>query len=145
MVYVSEVSHRTADRIFVFGGGFYPRGRTKAAIVASSAEAAFAIDPLPFKQHPKEVIDYYGELVGSPQDNHQVGDSVIFAFRSQAFVSRAQVAVVSGLRQGQGHLLGLFNQTGQMLDPVHKMPLGLDEARDTIEEQLQTLNLAALS
>ena len=139
MVYVSEVSHRLGDRIFVFGGGFYPRGRTKAAIVARSPELALETQPLSYQSLPGEAIDYYGELRGAVDDGHKVGDSVVFAFRSQIFVSRASVAVVSGLQHGEGQLLGLFNRVGQMLDPVHKMPLGLDGALERVEQALSDI------
>lgn len=40
MVYVSEVSHRYDGRLVVFGGGFYPRGRIRAAVVARRPDAA---------------------------------------------------------------------------------------------------------
>ncbi len=139
IVYVTEVSHRLEDRIFVFGGGFYPRGRTKAAIVTRSPELAFDTQPLPYQALPSEAIDYYGELKGHVDDGYTVGDTAIFAFRSQIFVSRAFVAVVSGIQQGQGRLLGLFNRSGQMLDPVHKMPLGLTEALERVEQALHEI------
>ncbi|GGE55385.1 amino-acid racemase [Pullulanibacillus camelliae] len=107
MVYVSEISHLFDGYAHVFGGGFYPRSHVHHALVGRPG-------------HWKEVdvianepgsIDYYGTLA---TDEASVGDTVLYAFRTQIFVTNAQVAVVSGI----GHhpqLLGLFDSQGQKL------------------------------
>lgn len=91
MVYVTEVSHQLDGRTYALAGGLYPRSRARTALVFSGGgtpvEARVELDP-------PEAIDYYGTLhVAS--DDVSVGDSVVYAFRSQVFVSRCFVAVVS--------------------------------------------------
>ena len=44
-----------------------------------------------------EAIDYYGMIDASGPTKPAPGDSVVFGFRPQAFVTRAFVAGVSGL------------------------------------------------
>lgn len=134
MVYVSEVSHRIGDRIFTYGGGFYQRGRMEAAIITSSPEAAFNKPPLPVKPRSAEVIDYYGEVQGNAGEGCRIGDSVVYAFRSQVFVSRSYVAVVTGVERGRPELLGLFDHLGNPLDRKRRMPLGLEAGTEAVEE-----------
>ena len=134
IVYVSEVSHRLDDRIFVYGGGFYPRGRVQAAVVAGEDGVRNGRLPYLVKPSAPKVIDYYGELDGTGRDDCRVGDTAVFAFRSQIFVSRAYVAVVSGIAQGEPQLLGLFNHLGNLLHPESKLPLGQEAALAIINE-----------
>ena len=49
---------------------------------------------------PPAAIDYYGMIDTSGQVQPRVGDSVVFGFRPQAFVTRAYVVGVSGLAGG---------------------------------------------
>ena len=42
----------------------------------------------------------------------EVGDSVIFGFRPQAFVTRAHVAGVSGIASGRPIVEGAYNASG---------------------------------
>lgn len=133
MVYVSEVSHRYDGRLFVFGGGFYPRGRIRAAVVARRPDAALdehLLDALP---RPAEAIDYYGELGGASRDDVHVGDTAVYAFRSQVFYSRAYVGVVAGLQGGSPSVLGLFDHLGNPLDRTTLLPLGPEEALDQVQ------------
>jgi hypothetical protein len=65
-------------------------------------------------QLPRENIDYYAML--TPGEKAKVGDTVIFGFRTQAFITRAHVAVVSGISEGKPVLEGLFDQACNMLD-----------------------------
>src|SRR5690606_11719632 len=89
MVYVTEVSHQLDGRTYALAGGLYPRSRARTALVfsggATPVEARVELDP-------PEAIDYYGTLHAA-SDAVSVGDSVVYAFRSQVFVSRCFVAV----------------------------------------------------
>jgi hypothetical protein len=62
-----------------------------------------------------ETIDYYGTLdVTASARRPQVGDTVVYAFRAQVFVSRAFVAVLSGV--GSAPLVeGIFDRNGNLL------------------------------
>ena len=111
MIYVSEVTHDLGDTVFTLGGGFYPRSRAAKALVYGRGsdepiEARVELDP-------PEAIDYYGNLhVGdSKRSAVHVGDTVVYAFRAQVFVSRCFVAVVEGL-QGSPTVLGVFDRGG---------------------------------
>ncbi|GAA4083576.1 alanine racemase [Actinomadura miaoliensis] len=112
-VYVSEVAHILADgRPALFGGGFYPRGTVTAAYLPRSGER------LPVLDAPAENIDYY-RLLERPRrpGAAQVGDTAVLAFRTQVFVTRSHVAVVSGLSSdGRPVLTGLYDPFGR---PVH--------------------------
>jgi predicted amino acid racemase len=108
MVYVSEISHRYSDCAYAFGGGFYPRSRAKTALVFTSDgsvhEAGVELDP-------PDAIDYHGTLHVDPA-LVKIGDTVIYAFRSQVFVAHSWVAPVSGLASGAPVIEGLFTERG---------------------------------
>ena len=58
-----------------------------------------------------ESIDYHFEL----SENSKVGDTVIMAFRSQIFVTRSDVAVVSGIQTGQPRIEGIYDSLGKQI------------------------------
>jgi len=113
MVYVSEVSHLYGDRAYAYGGGYYRRSNGLEALAGtgSSAEELFryTIDPM-----SAENIDYYGSLCqGEPP--LKVGDTVIYSYRTQILVTRAQVALVEGIQQGNPRLIGIYDSQGKKL------------------------------
>jgi predicted amino acid racemase len=56
---------------------------------------------------PADNIDYYLPLE-KPGDFHiDVGDTAVYAFRTQIFVTRANVALVSGIQGGKPKLINL--------------------------------------
>ncbi|MFI9630095.1 alanine racemase [Streptomyces sp. NPDC052042] len=111
-VYISEVAHTLADgRPAVHGGGFYPRARIKDAYLPRSGVRLAVHDA------PAENIDYYRllEAPATPNDAG-LGDTAVFAFRTQIFVTRSNVAVVAGLSSGTPRLRGLYDALGRALD-----------------------------
>ncbi|MGO1412664.1 MAG: alanine racemase [Microbacterium sp.] len=101
VTYVSEVSHVHNERAYVFGGGLYVdpvlgKATTHALVVPSGASLAEAVE-LPVEMPAPEAIDYYATI---PLDGRKVsiGDTVLFGFRIQAFVTRSHTMGVSGLR-----------------------------------------------
>lgn len=115
MVYLTEVAqHCGQDRPRVFGGGFYPRGQVRSALVRT-ATGDLHTGVLP---GPAENIDYYRTLDPQREDAARihVGDPVIMAFRTQVFVTRSRLAVVSGLRDGRPRIDGIFDALGRPLD-----------------------------
>ena len=116
MVYVSEVSHFLPDgRPVVFGGGFYSRARVCSALVRGSDHRKAALR-LGVEPASAENIDYYRTLVSPEREEAvQVGNTVVFSFRTQIFVTRSQVAVLSGLRTGTPKLAGIFDPLGREL------------------------------
>jgi len=108
IVYVSEVSHIFEDRAYVLGGGLYRRARVQKAYVPSK-ELLLDVDDI-----PPEFIDYYIPIKNN-KNRVNVGDTVIFAFRTQIFVTRAKLAVIGGLQKGEPNLLGIFNPLGDQI------------------------------
>ncbi|MFY9493721.1 MAG: YhfX family PLP-dependent enzyme [Firmicutes bacterium] len=113
LVYVSEVSHLYDGKAYTYGGGFYPRGHVQKAMVGTNWDGAVE-NILPAAPRSAENIDYYGELLlnGSPV---KVGDTVVYAFRTQIFVTRSEVAVVEGISTGEPHLVGIYDSWGNLI------------------------------
>jgi len=114
IVYVSEVSHIFGQEAFVYGGGFYSRSRVQRALVGKDWEE-LRNNCLMAQAVPPEYIDYYGVLDLST-GKAEVGDTVIFSFRTQIFVTRAQVALVGGVNQGRPDLLGIYDNLGREIN-----------------------------
>ncbi|MCT2590317.1 alanine racemase [Streptomyces sp. N2-109] len=108
-VYVTEVAHTLADgRPALHGGGFYPRAGISDALLPRTGLR------LPVQDTPAEHIDYYRLLDAPPPGSGvRAGDSAVLAFRTQMFVTRSKVAVVSGLSDGTPRLDGLYDALGQ--------------------------------
>jgi predicted amino acid racemase len=115
VVYVSEVAHRHERRVFTYGGGFYARGRVKQALVRGRDASPGIARCLRAVEHPPTAIDYYGELADDGPEPVTVGDTVVYAFRNQIFVTRARVAVVEGLRAGRPVVTGHYDGHGRRL------------------------------
>ena len=122
MVYVTEVTHQLAGLTYTLAGGLYPRSRARKALVygggSEPAEAGVRLDP-------PVAIDYYGALE-LDSGRAAVGDTVVYAFRSQVFVSRSFVAVVGDVA-GTPEVLDLSTSTGFPLDR-DLLPAGVREA-----------------
>ncbi|MFF2650750.1 alanine racemase [Streptomyces sp. NPDC058045] len=110
-VYVSEVAHTLADgRPALFGGGFYARSHPHTALLPRTGAR------LPVRTAPAENIDYYRLLDAPPAGTGiRLGDTAVLAFRTQIFVTRSTVAVVSGLASGTPRLTGLYDAQGRAL------------------------------
>jgi predicted amino acid racemase len=121
MVYLSEVTHSLGTETFVLGGGFYARSRLRQAIV-QTADGRYLADAEPGQ--PGE-IDYYGTLRLPAGVRAQAGDTVVYSFRSQVFVTRASVAVVAGIGS-QPRLMGRFTSGGR---PARSRPADSAPAR----------------
>ena len=104
LVYVSEISHNLDGHSYFYGGGYYRRGHFKNVEVVDADNVAFDV-VLPLKD---ESIDYYIET----KNEHRVGATVIGSFRTQIFVTRSDLAIVSGLQSGEPHLVGIYDSLG---------------------------------
>ncbi|MFB1050695.1 YhfX family PLP-dependent enzyme [Paraliobacillus sp. JSM ZJ581] len=108
MVYVSEVSHVYNNKSYVFGGGFYPRSHMKHALVGSNFQQMKKVSAI---ENEPSSIDYYGGLDTSEVN---VGDTAIFAFRTQMFVTNAQIAIIENLKNSP-RLIGIYDTFGNLL------------------------------
>jgi predicted amino acid racemase len=118
--YVSEVSHFYDGRAFCFGGGMYvdpvfPPYQVRAVVGRETGATRILDATLP----PPSAIDYYGQLDVAGQSSVQVGDSVVFGFRIQAFVTRAYTAGISGLAAGSPKVAGVWSAGGQAVTWPH--------------------------
>lgn len=109
MIYVSEISHATADAAYSVAGGLYPRSRAGTALVYDAAGAEPVVARV--ELDPAEAIDYYGTLRLDDPRALRVGSTVVYAFRAQVFVSKSFVAVVSGV-ESEPVIEGIFTSTG---------------------------------
>jgi predicted amino acid racemase len=107
MVYVTEVTHQLADTTYTLAGGLYPRSRARHALIYGRADEPVRAE---VKLDPPEAIDYYGALVVDPAAA-KVGDTVVYAFRSQVFVGRSFVAAVADV-QTSPRVLGISHSNG---------------------------------
>ncbi|MGG3467300.1 alanine racemase [Neobacillus pocheonensis] len=131
MCYVTEVSHLVEDSALTIGYGFYPRSHLKEALVGSNPEVLLE-QRYPASKYPAEAIDYYGKLtIPSNSRKPKVGDTVVYAFRSQVFVSNSFVAPLVGLSEGKPRLAGLWNSVGYPVDRQGR-PLPLEEGEKMI-------------
>ena len=103
MVYVTEVSHLHGGRAYAFGGGLYidpvfPDYTVRAIVSDSPTVAASALAEV--EMPALGAIDYYAMIDATGSVRPRVGDTVVFGFRAQAFVTRAYVVGVTGIRGG---------------------------------------------
>jgi predicted amino acid racemase len=111
--YLSEVSHHYGGRAYCFGGGMYvdpvfPPYQVRAVAGRDPAATTFVDATLP----PPAAIDYYGQLAMPEDGRLRVGDSVVFGFRIQAFVTRGFTAGISGVRTGAPQVAGIWAANG---------------------------------
>jgi predicted amino acid racemase len=116
VVYLSEVSHRIGSEAFCFGGGLYidpvfPDYPLRAIVSREPTASAMALKPVEIPS--AAAIDYYG-MIQDPRA--QVGDSVVFGFRPQIFVTRAYSVGVSGLSAGAPVVGAIHDAFGRVAD-----------------------------
>ncbi|MFA3919521.1 alanine racemase [Ruegeria hyattellae] len=116
VLYLSEVSHHHGGNAFCFGGGLYidpvfPKYDVKALVSAEPTSAASAMASVEIPDY--SAIDYYGMVDATGPVKPKTGDTVIFGFRGQAFVTRANIVGVSGISIGDPHVTTIENIFGQ--------------------------------
>jgi len=138
MVYVNEITHFYGSKAYVPGGGFYAcnvtggmegfyfdfrrqhNSWTPNALVGNSPENIFdnkvPVIKETFLGVNHNATDYISELYPKPGSNLKVGDTVIYGFRAQVFVTRAYVAIVKGVQGDNPELLGVFDRSNNLLD-----------------------------
>ncbi|MCB1500852.1 MAG: alanine racemase [Bauldia sp.] len=120
VVYVSEVSHHHGTDAYCFGGGLYidpifPDYPVRAVVAREPtvADAALRVVEIP----PPAAIDYYGMIDStSGPTRPAVGDTVVFGFRPQAFVTRAYTCGVTGLSSGEPSPAAIYDAFGRPAD-----------------------------
>jgi predicted amino acid racemase len=114
LCYLTEVTDVRGDVAYVLGGGLYvdpviPPHQVRAFVGRNGDEALRRRADADLGSPAG--IDYYG-LLDRRSARVDIGDSVIFGFRAQVFVTRAYVAVVRGIARGKPTVAGLYTSTG---------------------------------
>ncbi|MGY4688738.1 alanine racemase [Salibacterium sp. K-3] len=108
IAYVSEISHTYDQKSYVYGGGFYARSNVKTALTGKNFSEMTKMEVTP---NEPGTIDYYGALKGNQAT---VGDTALFSFRTQIFVTNAQVALIKNTETSP-ELMGIYDAAGNRL------------------------------
>ena len=103
VLYLTEVSHLSGGKAYCLGGGFYidpifPDYPVKAIVSREPTTSASALREVEIP--PPSAIDYYAMIDAGGPTTPRPGDTAVFGFRGQAFVTRAYVVGVSGISAG---------------------------------------------
>lgn len=116
VLYLTEVSHLSGGKAYCFGGGFYidpifPEYDVKAIVGPEPTTAANALRSV--EVPPPSAIDYYAMIDAGGAAAPKPGDTAVFGFRGQAFVTRAYVVGVSGISSGNPKVESIENGFGE--------------------------------
>ena len=116
VLYLTEVSHLSGGKAYCFGGGFYidpifADYPVKALVSPEPTTDATAL--LDVEIPPPSAIDYYAMIDATTPRVPRPGDTAVFAFRGQAFVTRAYVVGVSGIASGNPKVESIENGFGE--------------------------------
>jgi len=116
VLYLTEVSHTHGGNAFCFGGGLYidpvfPKYDVKALVSSEPTTAASALASVEIPDY--SAIDYYGMIDATGRVKPKTGDTVVFGFRGQAFVTRANIVGLSGISRGTPKVTTIENIFGQ--------------------------------
>ncbi len=114
--YLTEVSHLSGGKAYCFGGGFYidpifPDYDVKAIVSDEPTVAASSLRSV--EVPPPSAIDYYAMIDATGPKAPKPGDTAVFGFRGQAFVTRAYVVGVSGISKGMPKVESIENSFGE--------------------------------
>jgi predicted amino acid racemase len=111
IVYVSEVSHFDGNDAYVFGAGLYiDKVLGEYGLRALVGRDETIVErAVPAEMAPDGAIHYYAKLHLEPGHDVRVGDTVVFCFRPQVFVTRARTRAISGIRGGEPRLGGMYD------------------------------------
>jgi predicted amino acid racemase len=119
VVYLSEISHLIGGEAFCFGGGLYidpvfPDYAPTAIVSREPTASRKALRPVEIPSAAS--IDYYGMIDNGAGPKARVGDSVVFGFRPQAFVTRAYTVGVAGLSRGAPVVEAIHDAFGRVAE-----------------------------
>ncbi|MEZ5769606.1 MAG: alanine racemase [Paracoccaceae bacterium] len=118
VLYLTEVSHHHGGNAFCFGGGLYidpvfPKYDVKAIVSGEPTSSRRALANVEIPDYA--AIDYYGMIDATGPVKPKTGDTVVFGFRGQAFVTRANIVGVSGVSSGTPRVTTIENIFGEAL------------------------------
>lgn len=110
MLWLSEVSHHFAGQSYCYGGGYYRRGHAKHALVFAPGSSIARQAQL--NKVDDGSIDYYLPLEGE----FPIGSAAIFCFRTQIFVTRSDVVLITGIQSGNPEIVARYDSLGNVLE-----------------------------
>jgi predicted amino acid racemase len=144
-VYVTEVSHAGLDRAYTFSGGLpqsgyhgffsshYHQNFMCALVSKGGGHQLVLADPPPLVSDVQASPDYYTSIRFSEDLTPGSGDTVVFGFRPQVYVSRSKVAIVKGIGTSHQQVLGIFDRNGNLLRD-DESPAGQEELLSLIRQ-----------
>ena len=119
VLYLSEVSHHHGGNAFCFGGGLYidpvfPRYNVQAIVSGEPTSSHAALTNVEIPDY--SAIDYYAMLDATGPVKPKTGDTAVFGFRGQAFVTRANIVGISGVSAGAAQVTTIENTFGQAIN-----------------------------
>lgn len=137
--YVTEISHLYDRRAYAYGGGVYHcnYSDTMYGLVGSTWEEA-KNNKIFYDHTVVQDIDYHMQLIPGEGQECRVGDSAVFAYRTQMHMTRSYVAPVSGLsgkRELKVHYL--FDNANNAYDTEYN-PVSPGTVCDDIRELLES-------
>ena len=116
VLYLTEVSHLHAGRAYCFGGGLYidpvfPDYDVQALVGPEPTVDTASLRSVEIP--PPAAIDYYGMIDATGPTPPRTGDTVVFGFRGQAFVTRAYSVGIAGVSTGNPQVISIENIFGQ--------------------------------
>lgn len=106
ILYLSEVSHNLRGKGYFYGGGYYRRSGIESVLVGNKSKS---LKKIKVTSPTDESIDYYFEL----NEEANVGDTVLGAFRTQIFVTRSDVALIGGVKENKPYIIGIYDSLGR--------------------------------
>lgn len=118
VLYLSEVSHHHGGNAFCFGGGLYidpvfPKYDVRAIVSGEPTSSRAAMTSVEIPDY--SAIDYYAMIDVTGPTKPKTGDTAIFGFRGQAFVTRANIVGISGVSTGAPQVTTIENIFGQAI------------------------------
>ncbi len=120
IAYVSEVSHLDGDDAYVFAAGYYADkvlGEYQLRALCGRDERILDRQ-FPVDVAPAGAIHYYSILRLDPGHDIRPGDTVVFCFRPQTFVTRARTQAVAGVSSDRPRALGVFDQEARPIEGI---------------------------
>ncbi len=112
MLWLSEISHHFRGDSYCYGGGYYRRGHAQHALVFTPENQKITETNL--KTVDDSSIDYTLPLAGE----FPVSSAVVLCFRTQIFVTRSDVVLLSGIHRGEPEIVGRYDSLGNSLGGV---------------------------
>ncbi len=110
MLWLSEISHHFRGDSYCYGGGYYRRGHAQHALVFTPENQRITETYL--NAVDDSSIDYTLPLAGE----HPVSSAVVLCFRTQIFITRSDVVLVSGIHRGEPEIVGRYDSLGNPLE-----------------------------